>query len=232
MICNTEIDCFYNVIKIADIIFEPLLYICVFAVTFLYKSIPGRDWLVGFFTCYIIPTVFYSAYSLQNILDLTNTDYFQAYFSTTHVLYSFSMYILLPIFLFNLWSEKTLNISAKRILFSWHGRVSRRFYWLVTVAYIAMTLAVFEAVVTIGNYPMIETWFSEGLMYLTMFVILGLLFWVYLMITIKRWHDLNMSGWMTLCSLVPYIGTIGCTIYLGFAKGKKNKNRFGEALIQ
>ena len=36
----------------------------------------------------------------------------------------------------------------------------------------------------------------------------GYLYWKYLMVCVKRWHDLNLSGWMCLitfaCSILPF----------------------------
>ncbi|WP_343817967.1 DUF805 domain-containing protein [Colwellia asteriadis] len=135
-------------------------------------------------------------------------------------------------FLFDLWSSKALDLSAAKILFSWRGRVTRSVYWFVAVANAGVILSILYGLSETGSYPMKETWFSLGILYLTLLLALGLLTWMNLVITIKRWHDLNISGWMTLCFLIPIIGSIGCIIYLGFVKGEKNKNRFGEVLIQ
>lgn len=229
MFCNTELDCYQNSIEIANFLSDPLIYICFLAIALYLKKIPGRYWLISFIGCCLATSLFYSMYAIQSNYFSTYSDYYQAYFPTVHFISKFASYILLPIFLLNLWSIRVFNISAASILFSWHGRANRRIYWCATLLNAVLSISIIYGLFEIGSYPMEKTWFSIGLMYLILVVIIGLLFWMNLMITIKRWHDLNMSGWMTLCFLVPYVGSIGCMIYLGFAKGKSKANRFGKA---
>ncbi|MBI2512119.1 MAG: DUF805 domain-containing protein [Opitutae bacterium] len=45
---------------------------------------------------------------------------------------------------------------------------------------------------------------------------------------VKRWHDLDRSGWMVLVSLVPIVGFLVNLICLGFLRGTAGANRFGE----
>ena len=46
--------------------------------------------------------------------------------------------------------------------------------------------------------------------------------------TIRRWHDLGQSGWMTLLCLIPYVGILGI-IYLCWKAGMTTPNMYGEA---
>lgn len=53
------------------------------------------------------------------------------------------------------------------------------------------------------------------------------LFSVRVAINVKRWHDLNKSGWWQLIELIPIIGSIWTVVKLGFLKGTDGPNRFG-----
>src|ERR1019366_4200526 len=50
--------------------------------------------------------------------------------------------------------------------------------------------------------------------------------WVSLATQVKRWHDLNRSGWMVLLNFVPVLGFFICVVSLGFLKGTAGSNRF------
>jgi len=47
-----------------------------------------------------------------------------------------------------------------------------------------------------------------------------------LLITVRRLHDLNHSGWFVLISLIPYINNV-FSIYLFVWPGTKNANKYG-----
>jgi len=50
--------------------------------------------------------------------------------------------------------------------------------------------------------------------------------WIGLAATVKRWHDLNHSGWMILLNFT-IIAIPFTFIYTGFFKGTDGPNRFG-----
>ncbi len=47
-----------------------------------------------------------------------------------------------------------------------------------------------------------------------------------IMIQIRRWHDLNKSGWFAILGLIPYVD-IAVGLYLLFAPGTKGINSYG-----
>lgn len=66
---------------------------------------------------------------------------------------------------------------------------------------------------------------------------LGLLIWfpvliVGLLVQIKRWHDLDMSGWWVLINFIPIVGQLWCLVECGFAEGTVGPNRFGPDPLQ
>lgn len=59
-------------------------------------------------------------------------------------------------------------------------------------------------------------------------VLFAILFWVVsLSLSVRRWHDLNKSGWWLLVNLIPIIGWIYSLIMLGFMPGDQGSNNYG-----
>ena len=46
-------------------------------------------------------------------------------------------------------------------------------------------------------------------------------------IQVRRWHDLNASGWWILINAIPYLGQLATIIVCGFIPGTRGPNRFG-----
>ena len=51
--------------------------------------------------------------------------------------------------------------------------------------------------------------------------------WVAIALQIKRWHDLEKTGWLVLLNLLPVVGTLISLVVLGFFKGSSDSNKFG-----
>lgn len=102
---------------------------------------------------------------------------------------------------------------AELRLFSHRGRIGRLRYLAYTttasllyfIALNVLALSLGETALVLATIPLVAAvlWFSS---------ITG----------IKRCHDLNISGWWTLTSVVPLIAFIWV-----FAPGSKGENRFG-----
>jgi nitrate/nitrite transporter NarK len=56
---------------------------------------------------------------------------------------------------------------------------------------------------------------------------LALAAWVAIALQIKRWHDLEKTGWLAVLNLVPGLGTLIALAILGFRKGEVGPNKFG-----
>ena len=57
------------------------------------------------------------------------------------------------------------------------------------------------------------------------FVYMSVLYFSFIF-AIRRIHDRNHSGWLSLLTLIPLIN-LGLTMYLAFAKGDEHENQFG-----
>ncbi len=53
--------------------------------------------------------------------------------------------------------------------------------------------------------------------------------WIQAAVWVKRFHDLDYSGWWVLIMLVP-VANIVCFLILGFAEGDRESNQYGPRL--
>lgn len=51
--------------------------------------------------------------------------------------------------------------------------------------------------------------------------------WIYFCLTVKRWHDMGLSGWLVIISFVPVIGTVLTLMICGLVPGQRHVNRYG-----
>ena len=122
------------------------------------------------------------------------------------------------------------NTNLARDLFAFNGRICRQKFWLMGMVISLMTVA----------FAVCVSFVSAGVAFLSgsptaafaMFFIISLiwiipLWWMYLAVGAKRWHDRGKSGWWNLIALIPIIGTIWALIELGFLKGDYGYNRYG-----
>jgi uncharacterized membrane protein YhaH (DUF805 family) len=58
-------------------------------------------------------------------------------------------------------------------------------------------------------------------------ILLAGLLWPALAVQVKRWHDRDKSGWMTLINLIPIIGFFWTLIECGFLEGTPGPNKYG-----
>ena len=104
-----------------------------------------------------------------------------------------------------------------QLYYSLAGRLSRREYWLFGVV---PTLVVYGLLFRLASHGTLGRGVIEGLVTL-------LLFWPGIAISVKRWHDINVSGWWVLVNFVPYVGGVIALIFNGFSRGTIGANRYG-----
>lgn len=105
-----------------------------------------------------------------------------------------------------------------RMFFSFHGRISRRQYWLWGVlALLGFALLAFALL----GIARVKPHKAELIVNL-------LLLWPALAVSVKRWHDRNKSGWWVLVNLVPVVGWLWALVENGFLRGTDGPNRYGD----
>lgn len=111
--------------------------------------------------------------------------------------------------------------------FSFAGRASRGDYW-TSIVFAAIVVCVGHLIWSLvpGSWHVLVE-FAIGAIYAAI-VVLAL--WMLLAVHVKRWHDINLSGWLNLLGafvpLMPWLGLILLCL-LGFMPGSVGLNKYG-----
>lgn len=100
------------------------------------------------------------------------------------------------------------------LFFSFDGRIPRSKWWLGALAV--------GAAFAIASLIFLRLLHSPLLYWLSAVPIL----WATIAIAVKRWHDINASGWWAIVNLIPGIGLIAL-VFNGLIKGTKGPNKYG-----
>ena len=101
-------------------------------------------------------------------------------------------------------------MTLAQTLFSFKGRINRAKYWTMHLLIVVVTVLTFLICANINNAAV-----STLLFFYVIFTA-----WAGLAVNVKRWHDLNRSGWSELIRVMAFFE-------LGFRKGTHGPNRFG-----
>ena len=104
-------------------------------------------------------------------------------------------------------------ITCYKKVFNYRGRASKSEYWWFQLYFTLFAILTF--------YLFETHTFGQVLFVLWVFNHLPLL-----SAAVRRFHDMNKSGWSVLWSLVPFIGAFIVLIMLA-GDGTKGKNKFG-----
>ena len=119
-------------------------------------------------------------------------------------------------------STPQVKETWKQKLFSSKGRINRLNYLLYNIALqIAASIAQFIFITALAFSAEDSAIFGVILFILTSVLVIVCIY-SGICLTIKRWHDLNKSGWYTLLCLL-----IIPAIYIIFAKGTDGPNQYG-----
>jgi uncharacterized membrane protein YhaH (DUF805 family) len=118
--------------------------------------------------------------------------------------------------------KKEQIMDLKHLLFSFEGRINRQPFWFLVLAngLIGMLLAAFIYFVD----------FRVGLILTAIFGLL--MIYPSLAVAVKRWHDLDKSGWWMFIALVPVVGQIWALVETGFLPGTVGPNQYGPDPLQ
>ena len=106
------------------------------------------------------------------------------------------------------------KLPVSYLLFTNRGRIDRLTYWTILVFIWTSFYILFNLFLTI-SYQV--TW-----------AIYPLLFWALIATATKRLHDTNKSGHWLWLIFIPVFGIIFIFYLLGFRKGKKTTNKYGD----
>ena len=109
--------------------------------------------------------------------------------------------------------KELLNFSIK-------GRLRRRYFWIGKIVILTVLIILF----TILSF--LRGFIGEDI--LAIFGLIALVFYAIFSfsLSIRRLHDLDISGWWLALQPIPFIGQIQFLILL-FSKGTVGNNRFG-----
>ena len=115
------------------------------------------------------------------------------------------------------------KLTLPQILFSFEGRIPRFVYWMGTIGtVIAFYAAVFLLEMVFGGPRTGRV--ATSLLTLVLALVFS---WSSVALQVKRWHDLNKSGWWMFIALIPCIGGIWQFIECGCTRGTPGANMYG-----
>lgn len=120
-------------------------------------------------------------------------------------------------------------MNLKNLLFSPKGRIGRERFILANLMSfisIAFPFAVMFSGLPCTISETIES-ISDTLSLVILYIGITVYLVIYFMLGIKRYHDLNKSGWWVFVGFIPYIGLLWYFIETCFFKGTEGENRFG-----
>ena len=100
------------------------------------------------------------------------------------------------------------------LLFSFHGRVGRGFWWLTQAGQFVLLLALG----TLGQATESVPHLRELVSIMAIFGLAALVV-INLIVNVRRLHDIDASGWNLLRFCIPILGTIVGLVVLGFIGG-------------
>jgi len=107
-------------------------------------------------------------------------------------------------------------------IFSFEGRIKRGTFWVVIISLFLISFVLQMAAVVSA-----ESGSSDGIVVLLLIYFIPAI-WVAFATYVKRWHDLNLSGWMLLTLFIPFVNFL-IFLYLGLAPGTTATNKYGDA---
>jgi uncharacterized membrane protein YhaH (DUF805 family) len=111
-----------------------------------------------------------------------------------------------------------VKLTWTKILFAFEGRLPRRLYWATRgLAMLPLVLAgVLGAIIG-----------KEELVTLLVIPAYFVCVWIALAGSVKRWHDLDKSGFWIFIAMVPLVGGFWELIEAGCTRGTSGPNRYG-----
>ena len=108
---------------------------------------------------------------------------------------------------------------------SFSGRISRKQFWLFLLVPLVVGGAVFQFLLRYLVHVHVLDIESAKNLWILFWVVA---WWPSIAVGVKRWHDLNCSGWWVLIGGVPFVGPLVILVANGLFPGTAGDNRFGK----
>jgi uncharacterized membrane protein YhaH (DUF805 family) len=109
------------------------------------------------------------------------------------------------------------DMNFLNFYFGLKGRCSRKQYWLMYMSPVLAVWLLVGDIMRLLGLPVTPSF--AGLLF-------AITVWIAIAVHVKRWHDIDFSGWWVLLGLVPAIGVVAL-IVTGCIRGSVGTNRFG-----
>ena len=109
------------------------------------------------------------------------------------------------------------------LLFSFRGRIPRSVFWITSILSTILFYFVIVVVAVIAGDAVPDV--ALAIVIVPLYVAMV---WVSLAVTVKRWHDLDKSGWWILIGFLPIIGPIWQFVETGCLRGTVGPNAYGD----
>jgi len=117
------------------------------------------------------------------------------------------------------------EVRGPEALFSFEGRIGRAMFWKIfLVSGLSAIVAGIIGDLTPGGLRADREF---GLSFFTAAIVSVISGWISLATAVKRWHDMDRSGWMALLNAIPVLNAIAL-LYLAFKPGSDGPNRYGD----
>lgn len=101
---------------------------------------------------------------------------------------------------------------------SFDGRIRRMGWWIAGIL-VSLVSTTVDSILDQDDV---------NVLLLLVLSLVALALWVIgISISVRRWHDLNKSGWWVLINLIPVLGWIYSLVMLGFMPGDQGPNQYG-----
>ncbi len=114
-------------------------------------------------------------------------------------------------------------MNLKELYFSPKGRINRQKYILSALG-IGISTVIIAIILMVLGACLGETFsIITGIIVLITYALCA---YTQIVLQVKRWHDLDKSGWFVLLGFIPIVGIIAMCFLL-FVKGTDGNNNFG-----
>jgi uncharacterized membrane protein YhaH (DUF805 family) len=108
----------------------------------------------------------------------------------------------------------------KWLYFSVRGRIGRQAYWLFMILPCFLTGIMLGFLIPALHIPI-------RMVLVLFFILLPVLVWVGIAVSVKRLHDIGLSGWWVMLCFIPFLHYVAVPV-LGAIRGKVGANVYGE----